>query len=88
MMMMMMTANGTAAAPPAIVSPSGLFNNTICRWYVCHSGFMDSNFLLFFYFHMYDLSHHIYIVNPSGFTDLHIRMFAQTCIGYPYDAGP
>ena len=49
---------------------------------------MDFNGPENYYFHMYGLSHHIFIVIPSGFTDLHIRSLAQTYIGYPYDAIP
>ena len=49
---------------------------------------MDCNCPDNYYFHMYGLTHHIYIVIPSGFTDIHIRSLAQTYIGYPYDAIP
>ena len=40
-----------------------------------------------YYFHIYDLLHHIFIVIPSGFIDLHISSFAQNVLGYPVRLG-
>ena len=36
---------------------------------------------------MYDLWHHIWVVIPSGFIDLHIRKFAQTFLYDPLRLG-